>query len=380
MASLYLHIPFCERKCIYCDFYSIESLAPIDNFLQSLLCEIELQTEFHHQKIETIFFGGGTPSLLSPAQLEIIFNHIAKYFLVDDAAEITVECNPGTVDEEKLRAYHSLGINRLSFGVQSFYEDDLQFLSRIHTVQEAKHAIHLAHRVGFENVNLDLIFSLPNQTIEKWEQNLLQSVLLEPTHISAYSLIIEPNTPLQRMVETKQISVPPNERDADMYEFTMNFLEIHGYEQYEISNYGKPDYHCRHNKNYWNHTNYISFGPSAHSFWQKGEMKRWWNIANISTYNQKLAEHQLPLAGNETLTKQQLFEETIMLGLRSEGIDVAFVEKHFGHNVVNDITAIAQQYFPAEFFIFGKDKIRLTKKGYLLCEEIAQQLLLKMDD
>lgn len=380
MASLYLHIPFCEKKCIYCDFYSIETLSPIDDFLQSLLREITLQNEFHNQSIETIFFGGGTPSLLSSQQFEMILHHLDNYFHIAPHAEITVECNPGTVNKEKLNAYHSLGINRLSFGAQSFFDDYLQFLSRIHNAQEAKQAILLAHRAGFDNINLDLIFSLPQQTIQKWEQNLLQAVLLEPTHISAYSLMVEPNTPLHRLVAAKQVTVLPSEEDAEMYMFTMDFLEIHGYEQYEVSNYGKKNYHCQHNKNYWNHSNYISFGPSAHSFWNNDEMKRWLNIANISTYNQQLTENKLPLAGSETLTRQQLFEEAIMLGLRSEGIDLFFIEQHFGKNVVHDITTVLQQNFPPELFIIGNTKIRLTKKGYLFCEEIAEQLISRLDD
>ncbi|MBS4029451.1 MAG: radical SAM family heme chaperone HemW [Ignavibacteriales bacterium] len=378
MSSLYFHIPFCERKCIYCDFYSIETLSPIEEFLSALKIEIALQEQFHGEKFETIFFGGGTPSLLSPPQLENIFNLIYKHFSISRNAEITVECNPETVDKEKLTAYRSLGVNRLSFGVQSFFEDDLQFLSRIHNSQKAKEAIRLAHKADFENVNLDLIFALPNQTQERWKQNLEQAIELEPAHISAYSLIVEQNTPLNRLVSTNQVTMLSNETDATMYEMTMEFLEKKGFEHYEVSNYGKKNFHCQHNKNYWNHTNYLSFGPSAHSFWQNGISKRWWNIANLSTYTQKLFDNQLPIAGEETLSAEQLFEETIMLGLRSEGFDLEKVKSNFGIDFLTQHYELIPELLSNDFIFFEKNILRLTRKGFLLCEEIVQRLLSKV--
>jgi len=374
VSSLYFHIPFCERKCIYCDFYSIETLSPLDEFLKALEIEIELQKQFHGETYETIFFGGGTPSLLTPSQLEKIFSLIHKNFSLSPKSEITLEANPETVDEEKLKAFHSLGINRISFGVQSFFDDDLLFLSRIHNSQKAKDAIRLAKNVGFENLNLDLIFALPNQTLERWKSNLEQAIKLESTHISAYSLIVEQNTPLNRLVAMNQVTLPQTETDASMFEFTMEFLERNGFEHYEVSNYGKKGFHCQHNKNYWNHSNYLSFGPSAHSYWNNGMAKRWSNIANLSTYTQKLFNNELPIAGEEILSEEQHFEETIMLGLRSEGIDVEKIKNDFGVDLLKEQHNIIAELLSNEYILIDNPILRLTNKGFLLCEEIVNRL------
>jgi oxygen-independent coproporphyrinogen-3 oxidase len=379
VSSLYFHIPFCERKCIYCDFYSIETLSPLEQFLKALEIEIELQEQFHGETFETIFFGGGTPSLLSPSQVEKIFHVIYQYFSITSDAEITLEANPETVDEEKLKSYRSIGINRISFGVQSFFDDDLQFLSRIHNSEKAKESIQLARHVGFDNLNLDLIFALPNQTLERWEKNLEQAIELEPTHISAYSLIVEQKTPLNRLVSSNQVRMVSNEADADMYELTMEFLEQNDFEHYEVSNYGKKGFHCQHNKNYWNHSNYLSFGPSAHSFWQNGISKRWSNISNLSTYTQKLFENQLPFSFEEELTKKQLFEETIMLGLRSEGIDLEKIKNVFLMDLLEEHNDFVAELFSNDFIFFDKTKLCLTRKGFLLCEEIIKNFLTKVE-
>ncbi len=381
MPSLYLHIPFCEHKCIYCDFYSIAPKetperydALVNRFLEALKREIVLRAEepLFQSSYETIFFGGGTPSLLSPSSIEEILNLLADKFSIEANAEITLETNPGTVDLEKLKAFRSAGVNRISIGIQSFHDDDLKFLSRIHSAQHAKECVRNAFRAGFENVSFDLIFALPSQTLERWKSNLEQAVELEPAHLSCYSLIVEPGTPLARMVQTKQVTTLSTERDAELYEFTIDFLSQHGYEQYEVSNFAKPGFKSRHNSNYWNHSSYLGFGPSAHSFW---DSTRWWNVANIVEYRARLERGILPVAGEEILAEAELMEEAIFLGLRSEGIDVASFRKRYQRDLLQERRQKVDELINANLVIQNGDKFRLTPKGYVLCDEIYLSLL-----
>lgn len=380
MASLYLHIPFCERKCIYCDFYSIapndssaDHPALIERFLDALDTEIHLRAEEQRfrKSYETIFFGGGTPSLLSPSHIEKILKTLSSHFSVEPGAEITLETNPGTVNLEKLKAFRSAGVNRLSIGIQSFHDDDLQFLSRIHTAADAHRCISDAFAAGFQNVSFDLIFSLPNQTMDRWRSNLIQAVAQSPAHLSCYSLIVEPNTPLFRLVQSKQITPLDADRDAELFEFTMEFLESHGFTHYEVSNFALPGFQCRHNVNYWNHTNYLGFGPSAHSLW---ETERWWNCANISTYIARLAKRSLPIEGGEHLSETQLIDEAIFLGLRSDGIDLKDYSRRFGRDLLEEFRPSISQFEQQGLMHQERDRLRLTPKGYLLCDEICQSL------
>ena len=388
MASLYLHIPFCEHKCIYCDFYSIvpaESgkayTSQVNGFLTALEQEIRLRGEDNrfHEQVETIFFGGGTPSLLHPSEIEKILNILASRFSIQTNAEITLETNPGTVDIQKLKAFKSAGVNRISMGIQSFFDDDLRFLTRIHTASEAKQCVLDAYAAGFNNISFDLIFSLPGQTLTRWKSNLEQAIELQPTHISCYSLIVEPETPLFNMVQSKQVALLDADSDAELYEFTIDFLTSNGFEQYEVSNFalpatlGKTNFKCRHNINYWNHSNYLSFGSSAHSFWKN---ERWWNISNISAYIEQLSKRILPLAGGEHLTETKLMEETIFLGLRSEGIDIEQFRRRFAHDLILENSAIISELIQQGRARIEGGRLRLTAKGYLVCDEICQSFSL----
>lgn len=378
MASLYLHIPFCEQKCIYCDFYSIaprESKEDYDalvgQFLIALDREIMLRGEEPTFQVpfETIFFGGGTPSLLSPFEIGKILNRLAGTFAISDNAEITLETNPGTVDIGKLRDFKAAGVNRISFGIQSFHPNDLQFLTRIHDARQAEENVRNAFGAGFENVSVDLIFALPGQTPERWKSNLKKAVELTPTHISCYSLIVEPNTPLHRMVQAKQVTPLPVDEDAAMYEATMEMLAEEGYEQYEISNFAKPGFKCRHNVTYWEHRNYLSFGPSAHSFWNG---KRWWNQSNVVGYAEFLGKAKLPVAGEEVLSTQQWFDETIYLGLRSEGIHLPSFEHRFQRDLLKEFKLTIDGLLTDHLARIEENRLRLTAKGYLVCDEICQ--------
>ncbi len=379
MPSLYLHIPFCEHKCIYCDFYSIENMDSKERFLKVLEIEIRMRAERfdHTQSVETIFFGGGTPSLLSRQQFERIFSLLHKYFRIESNAEITCESNPGTVELGKLSDFRSVGFNRISFGIQSFHDDDLKFLTRIHSAEEAERAVESAYRAGFENVSCDLIFALPKQTPDRWKENLRRAIALKPKHISAYALIVEEQTPLATMVKNKLVAPLPDEEDAELYEITINTLTSHGYEQYEVSNFAQPGYLSRHNFNYWNHEDYIGFGPSAHSFCKDSSTsgKRWWNVRSIQSYCDALERNEFPESGNEFIDRKKFFTEEIFLGLRSTGIDLKKLYPLFGEDVLSirqkEITEMEQE----GLLIRSANKIFLTSKGYAVCDEIAAQLI-----
>ncbi len=332
-----------------------------------------MQREYgSNEHFTTIYLGGGTPSLLKPAQLGDIFSHLYRNFRISADAEITIEANPGTVDREILKEYQRLGINRISFGVQSFYDDDLAFLTRIHNSMQAKEAIRTAQAVGLENASLDLIFALPKQTEARWMENLQQAVALQPVHISAYSLIVETGTPLARMVQAKQVSPLPQETEAEMYEHTMKFLADAGFEHYEVSNYALPGFRSRHNSNYWNHTNYLSFGPSAHSLWSN---RRWWNVRSLEGYCKSIDAGTLPVAGEETLNSSQLLDEAIMLGLRSDGIDLGRIEREHNLDLRDSLSSIIYGLINDGLAIMGDGKLRLTDKGFLICDEISGRMI-----
>ncbi|MEN3037688.1 MAG: radical SAM family heme chaperone HemW [Candidatus Kryptonium sp.] len=380
MSGIYIHIPFCERKCIYCDFYSVENLEQINMFLNSVLNEIEIfksEADFLNEVcFETIYFGGGTPSLLEVYQIEKILNAFYKSFKIADKVEITVEANPGTVDKNKLSGFRSIGINRLSFGVQSFFNDDLEFLGRIHTSKDAIESIISAFDSGFENVNVDLIFGLPQQSKEKWIKNLLKAVELNVPHISAYNLIVEKGTPLNEMVRRGKVKLLSGDEEAELYEITMETLEGFNYIHYEVSNYARWGFECRHNLKYWEYENYIGFGPSAHSFW---ENKRWWNVANLKKYISAIENGKLPIANFEILSEEKMIEEFIYLGLRSTGVDLKKFKEKFGFDFIDDeINENLNELKKLGYVDIDEFKVRLTRKGFLVCDEITVNLISKI--
>jgi oxygen-independent coproporphyrinogen-3 oxidase len=380
MSGIYIHIPFCERKCIYCDFYSVENLNLVDRFTESLLKEIEIfsiEADFFNDSIfDTIYFGGGTPSLLEPAQIEKILNKLSQSFKISSNPEITLETNPGTVDKRKLLEFKNLGVNRISFGVQSFFDDDLKFLGRIHTGEDAFKCVNDSFEVGFENVSIDLIFGLPGQTVEKWLENLKLAVSLNVPHISAYNLIVERGTPLHELFSLGKVEIPEDEIQAQLYERTIDFLENAGYVHYEVSNYAFEGFESRHNLKYWQYENYIGFGPSAHSFWIN---KRWWNFANLNKYINALDLGKIPVANFEILDEEKMIEEFIYLGLRSKGINVARFKGKFGFEFVDgDIKDEIEELERAGYITIEDDFIKLTPKGFLLCDEIVLRLISKI--
>ena len=379
MPGLYLHIPFCEKKCVYCDFYSIESSGMMENFLRSLNRESDLYANFGRDGVvfDTISFGGGTPSLLSPSTIGRILERQYRNFVISTTAEVTLETNPGTVDVQKLKEFRLAGINRLSVGIQSFDDNDLKFLSRIHSAEEAKDCIRLAQDVGFDNLGLDLIYALPGQRLKAWEKNLATAVSFSPKHISAYSLIVEEGTPLARMVERGEVSPAGEGVESEMFLFTMDYLAAQGYEHYEVSNYAKPGYRSRHNSLYWNHDSYLGFGPSAHSFWSGDPLQkpeRWWNVASIGLYCEMLAEGSAPIGGKECLERADLLREEIFLGLRTGGIDLCKLHEEYGVSLFDRHPEKLERFLQEELLTLNREEIRLTAKGFLFCDGLALDL------
>jgi oxygen-independent coproporphyrinogen III oxidase len=378
--SLYIHIPFCARKCPYCDFYSVESETAREAFLDALGEEIELRGRvFGRNVVDTIYFGGGTPSLLKPEWVEDILQRIGSRFNVSPAAEITLEANPGTLESQSLAGYHRAGANRLSIGVQSLEDAHLRFLGRIHDSVEARASVLAARDAGFGNVSIDLIYAIPGHTMASWQATLDEAIRMRPDHISAYSLIVEDGTPLRRLVESGAVTPRSSEEEALFYEHTMEMLEAAGYEHYEVSNYSRPGYRSRHNSAYWNHCNYVGFGPSAHSFWREPgspSARRWWNAPDLSAYT-SLLKHGMPPPGEEEeLGMRELINERIFLGLRSTGVDVRRLTTDLGPQVSGEVMGTIDSLVRDGYGVMENEAFRLTRRGFLICDEIAARLMI----
>lgn len=372
--ALYIHIPFCDHKCIYCDFYSIITSDNVDNFLKALKTEIDYYAKIYSPEriITSLFFGGGTPSLMSAEYIDEIIRYSKQKFEFDENAEITLETNPGTVNKEKLSAFRNYGINRISIGVQSFDDDDLKFLTRIHDKQTAISTVYNAVDAGFENISIDLIFNLPGQTKEKWKENLKQAVSLPIKHISAYSLILERGTILNKLVLDGKVKIQDEDYDAELYELTIEFLNDRGFFQYEVSNFAKPGYECIHNKAYWHHQDYIGLGPSAHSFIQN---KRWWNYSSLKKYISEVELKQNAMMNFEILDKNQLQDEYIMLALRSDGIKLNEYINKFGSEWLDKHSKNFEMMKEENLIEIKHNTIKLTPKGYAICDEILSKIL-----
>lgn len=371
--ALYIHIPFCEHKCIYCDFYSIITKDNVSSFLQALKKEIVYYSELNSggRIISSIYFGGGTPSLMEPNYIHEIFQLVCKYFRVSDEVEITLETNPGTVEQSKLIDFFQLGVNRLSIGIQSFDENELKFLTRIHDKQTAIETVINADKCGFENISIDLIFNLPGQTKELWEKNLETAAVLPIKHISAYSLILERGTILNKMVLDGKVKIQNEDYDADLYETTIDFLVSKGFHQYEVSNFAKGDFECMHNNSYWHYKDYFGFGTSAHSFI---DGRRYWNYSSLKKYISEIEKNNFAAAGEEFPDDNQKLNEYIMLALRSRGIVAKELEKIFGNEWLNKNNLYLSELEKEAYVLRKNGVISLTKKGYAVCDEILKNL------
>lgn len=371
--AIYIHIPFCDHKCIYCDFYSIVSYENVSSYLIALKKEIDFYAGKYStdRKIISIFFGGGTPSFMEPEYIAEIIQHLKKNFHLDDNAEITLETNPGTVSKEKLKKFREIGINRISIGIQSFDEDELKFLTRIHNSKTAIKTVHDAADSGFDNISIDLIFNLPKQTKEIWCSNLEQAIQLPIKHISTYSLILEHGTILNKMVIDGKVKMQSEDYDADLYEFTIDFLTRHGFNQYEVSNFARDGKECVHNNAYWRYKDYLSFGTSAHSFVNG---KRWWNYSALNFYNRAVELKGNAVVGEELLLRSEMLDEYVMLALRSKGLDLMELKNLFGGNWFEQNKNFLNQLEEENFLIKKNELLSFTPKGYAICDEILTKL------
>jgi oxygen-independent coproporphyrinogen-3 oxidase len=372
-AGLYIHVPFCEKKCGYCDFYSVTNLALIDRFLDALITEIRLISPAYKDWIfDTIYIGGGTPTLLNQPQISRLWTTIFNHLSIVEGGEFTIEANPGTLDEEKLSFLKNLGINRLSLGAQSFQESDLRFLERIHTLEDIYKNFEAARKAGFQNINIDLITALPGLTHDRHQLSLQEVVSLYPEHISCYSLIFEPNTPFFERLTRGELIALDSDTEADFHLSTKNYLEHRGYMAYEISNYAQNEsVICQHNLKYWSHHSYIGAGPSAHSFISS---KRWSNGPSIKEYIDKLDQQILPVHHRELVSPDKLEFEYIFLHLRlRKGIDLSHYQKKFKEQFTKKYEVAVDHLVESQMIQIREDRLSLTSKGWLLADKIASE-------
>lgn len=363
MLGLYIHIPFCVKKCKYCDFNSFKlNVDEKRKYLNSLKKEMELYKEnFEDKIIDSIFIGGGTPSILNETEIKILFENVKNNFQIKDSAEITMECNPGTLTLNKLKTMKECGVNRLSIGLQAVQNNHLEYIGRVHTYEEFEKNYYQAKEVGFKNINIDLMYALPNQSKEDWFESLKKVVNLNPTHISAYSLILEENTELFNMYENDEFKLLDEDTDIQMYEYTINYLKSNGYEQYEISNYAKKGFECKHNILYWKCEDYIGLGVSSSGFINE---TRYNNLCDLDKYEKMIYSGKNPIEWKEKLSIKDEIEEKIFLGLRmNDGIKFKdFYEKYnfnFEEEYKNEIDKLEK----IKLIETTDEGIKLTQKG-----------------
>lgn len=367
MAGIYIHIPFCKQACHYCNFHFSTSLRYKNELIAALLKETELLQEYlSGEIIETIYIGGGTPSLCSQQELESILSKIHSLFEVSHNAEITLEANPDDISKDKLKEWKETGINRLSIGIQSFFEEDLRWMNRAHTAQQAINNLQLAIE-HFDNITIDLIYGTPELTNEKWKQNIERAFAFNIPHLSCYALTVEPKTPLDKLIrQHKSPDINPD-KQSEQFLLLMQWMAAAGYEHYEISNFAKPGFRSRHNSSYWQGKNYIGFGPSAHSF---DGNSRWWNIANNNQYIESIKKGIIPFE-KEELTATQKLNEYIMISLRTmEGLNLSKVSEASSF----EIRAASKKYIEKGLMKIENDYLKLTNEGKLLADGIASDL------
>lgn len=367
---LYMHIPFCIKKCVYCDFYSILFKAQIaENYIKALCKEIGMR-KCIAGNLQSVYIGGGTPTMLSEQQIAELFKTLHDSYSVNAKAEITIEANPRTITEGKAESLLKSGINRISIGVQSFIDAELKTLGRSHNADDAVKALSDARQAGFSNISLDLIYGIPGQKMDDWERSLGKAIELAPEHISAYELTPEVNTPLYEDLQSGQLSLPDEETIAEMYYRCIDMLEENGYTHYEISNYAKPGYESIHNLNYWNRGEYLGLGAGAHSFYHEQRMV---NARDVQSYIESVNKGALPLAESNKITGEEALKELIFLGMRkTEGIDM----RHIPTEKKAAINKAVDELLPHGLAEFADNRLRLTRKGLLLSNEVIVKVLL----
>ena len=377
MSGIYIHIPFCKQACHYCDFHFSTSLKKKDELVLALVKELELRKdEFKNELVETIYFGGGTPSLLTYDQLSLLINSVYKNYKVSKNPEITLEANPDDLVSVRAQSrtifedYLNLGINRLSIGIQSFFETDLKLMNRAHNADEAKNCLKEAIKY-FDNISLDLIYGIPGLSNKRWIENIDTALSYNIPHISSYALTVEPKTALESFIKKGIIQNVDDDLAQQQFHILIEKLEAQGFVHYELSNFGKPNYFSRNNSAYWQGKHYLGIGPSAHSF---NGNERGWNVRNNAKYIKALQENRVPME-IETLSKTDKYNEYVMTGLRTIwGVSIEKVERDFGLNYKNYLLEQATIHLKNDLLYLDDDKLLVTKKGKFLSDGIASDL------
>lgn len=373
MSGIYIHIPFCKQACNYCDFHFSTSLKLKSNLIESILVEIDLRHPYLENKnIETIYFGGGTPSLLSEKELFLILEKIYKNYDVSSNAEISLEANPDDLSVEKLKELKRLEINRLSIGLQSFNNEELIWMNRAHTATESEASVKRAQDKGFENISIDLIYGSKFSNLTNWKKTLDKAIALDVKHISSYNLTIEDKTKLGHDFKVKKEIAIDDEKSSELFLEMIDRLEKNNFIQYEISNFGKENYFSNHNSNYWKGIEYIGFGPSAHSF---DGVSRQWNVSNNSLYIKNITDKNEAYFEKEILSESDQFNEYILTSLRTIwGIDVLVLNTKFNSEILNSFNEKIKTYISSDMIIFNNNKYVLTSNGKLFADKIASEL------
>lgn len=373
MAGIYIHIPFCKQACHYCDFHFSTSMGKKDTMILALQKELILRKdEFKDELVETIYFGGGTPSLLSTEEINSIIHEVYANYQVVDNPEITLEANPDDLYEEKILQLAESPINRLSIGIQSFFEEDLKMMNRAHSAKEATESLAIA-TLHFDNISIDLIYGIPGMTNERWTENITKALSYNVPHISSYALTVEPKTALANFIKKGIIENVDDAVAQEHFNILIAKMEEADFESYEISNFGKPGYFSKNNTAYWQQKKYIGIGPSAHSF---DGVKRGWNINNNPKYIKSIENNELP-SEIEVLSKTDQYNEYVMTGLRTIwGVSLIRIKEEFGERYYNYILKQANKYFEEQLLLLDDDILLATKKGRFLADGIAAHLFM----
>jgi oxygen-independent coproporphyrinogen-3 oxidase len=371
MSGIYIHIPFCKQACHYCDFHFSTSMKKKEEMVLALAKELQLRKKkFQKESVATIYFGGGTPSVLTPAEIRFLIDAVYENYTVVSTPEITLEANPDDLSEERIAAFAELGINRLSIGIQSFFEEDLQLMNRAHNSEEAQKCLEIATRY-FDNISLDLIYGIPGMTNERWQQNIETALSFGIPHISSYALTVESKTALNKLIQTGKIASPNDEVAQEHFMILVETLENNGFVHYELSNFGKENYFSQNNSAYWLGKKYLGIGPSAHSY---DGVSRSWNVSNNALYLKAIQNEELPNE-IEKLTLEDRYNEYIMTGLRTIwGVSLVRIEQEFGIEFLNYLKQQSQKFIDDGLLFIADDILKPTLKGKFLTDGIASDL------
>ena len=372
---IYLHIPFCKQKCSYCNFHFSTSIKYKEEMISAIKKEISLRkNELENKTLKSLYFGGGTPSLLHVDELKSLIDEVLKHFSFDSEIEITLEANPDDLDQTFLKELSQTPINRLSIGTQSFFDEDLKMMNRAHNSGEAESSIKRAQDFGFENISIDLIYGSPTSGFDIWKKNLRKTIELEVPHVSSYALTIEPKTVLNTWISQGKIAAPKEAEQHEEFFYMTDFLKDHGFDHYEISNFGKPGFHSKHNSSYWKYQEYLGIGPSAHSY--NGRNERSWNVANNQLYINSLHQNKLTKE-TEILSEKDQFNEMLMIGLRTIwGVDLSSLKEKFSTELLEYFQNEIKNKLEDGILSIENNHLKIPEKHWFLADGIASDLFM----